>query len=162
MICSVLPHRNVKARGGSNVPGMLTSNQSPSRQITFLGHVNGAATSSIEAVVAIGDVVMTASPINGSAAVATPVFVGSVVSETEAPLGTNEAAVPERSAIVVFAVEDTESCVGSASGPSPSPKVAVSVADAGPSSSGTRAVKSIVAVSPPASLPSEHLVLVGT
>ena len=37
---------------------------------------------------------MIAWPIRGSAAVAIPVFVGSVVSSTEAPFGTNEAALP--------------------------------------------------------------------
>ena len=68
--------------------------KSPPRQITFFGHGSVTVTSSIKAVVAIGDVVMMAWPINGSVAVATPVSVGSVVSETEAPFGTNEAAVP--------------------------------------------------------------------
>src|SRR5262245_757909 len=73
---NVLSHRSGKARGGSNLPGMSAWNQSPPRQTTFFGQGIVRGTSSIDAVVSIGEVVMIAWPIKGSVALATPVLVG--------------------------------------------------------------------------------------
>ena len=85
--------------------------------------------------------------------------VGSVVSATEEPFGTNEAAVPSGTATSVSSVATTVSCFGSDAGPSfaRSSKEIVSEAVAVPSASGAWATNSTVAFAPLASLPSTQV-----
>ena len=122
------------------MPGMSAWSQAARRQMTFLGQVNGAATSSIEGESPRSATCDDGAPDQGIGGRCDSGAVGSVVSSTDAPFGTKEAEVPESTDTVVSSSADTVSCFGSVVGPSftRSSKAAVKEAVAVPSASGTR------------------------